>query len=94
MTLVDARGERCPMPVIRLAKVAAQAHPGEQIVVLATDPAARADISAWSRMRGHTLVEIRDEAEHTAYVVIISQGPLPSPEPAAPAPSDSGSSGG
>ena len=32
MTLVDARGERCPMPVIRLAKVAAQARPGEQIV--------------------------------------------------------------
>lgn len=53
MTLVDARGLRCPLPVLRLAKVAVDAPDGTQIDVWATDPAAAPDIRAWARMRGH-----------------------------------------
>ena len=54
---VDARGLRCPLPVIRLAEAARDAPSGTEIVVLATDPAARYDIPAWCRMRGHVLHE-------------------------------------
>ncbi len=69
MTVVDARGERCPLPVIRLAR-AVKDDPGVgQITVLATDPAAAHDIPAWCRMRGHRLAERRDEGDHTAYVI-------------------------
>lgn len=50
--LVDARGLRCPLPVIRLAEAARDAAPGDVIEVWATDPAAAADIPAWCRMRG------------------------------------------
>ena len=50
-TVVDARGLRCPLPVIRLAAVARGAAPGTVITVLATDPAARHDVPAWCRMR-------------------------------------------
>lgn len=50
--LVDARGLRCPLPVIRLAEAARDATPGDVIEVWATDPAAAADIPAWCRMRG------------------------------------------
>jgi tRNA 2-thiouridine synthesizing protein A len=57
---VDARGLRCPLPVIRLAEVARDAPPGTCIVVLATDPAARHDIPAWCRMRHHELVELSE----------------------------------
>jgi tRNA 2-thiouridine synthesizing protein A len=53
---VDARGLRCPMPVIRLAEAARDAPAGACIVVLASDPAARYDIPAWCRMRGHELL--------------------------------------
>ena len=54
--MVDARGLRCPIPVIRLAEAARSAAPGTEVTVLWTDPAARYDIPAWTRMRGHRLV--------------------------------------
>lgn len=53
---IDARGLRCPLPVIRLAARAKGAADGTLIAVLATDPAARYDVPAWARMRGHETV--------------------------------------
>ncbi|WP_448060993.1 sulfurtransferase TusA family protein [Cellulomonas hominis] len=60
--VLDASGLRCPAPVIRLARLAKDSPPGTRIAVLATDPAARLDIPAWARMRGHELVGIEPEA--------------------------------
>ncbi len=51
--VVDARGLRCPLPVIRLAARARDLPAGTLVVVLSTDPAARHDVPAWARMRGH-----------------------------------------
>ena len=42
---------------------------GKKASEAATDPAARSDVAAFCRMRGHELVEITDEPEHTAYLV-------------------------
>ena len=52
-TLVDARRLRCPLPVIRLAVAAKGLPAGSELTVLSTDPAARLDVPAWCRMRGH-----------------------------------------
>lgn len=60
---VDARGLRCPLPVIRLAEAARVAPAGALIVVLASDPAARHDIPAWCRMREHDLLEVTEVAD-------------------------------
>lgn len=54
--LVDARGLRCPLPVVRLAQAARETGPGVLLTVLATDPAARLDVPAWARMRGYRMV--------------------------------------
>jgi TusA-related sulfurtransferase len=54
--IIDALGKRCPLPVIMLAKLAADQAPGTEIAVLADDPAAAVDIPAWCRMKGHTFV--------------------------------------
>jgi tRNA 2-thiouridine synthesizing protein A len=62
---VDARGLRCPLPVIRLAEAARDAAAGTVIVVLAGDPAARHDIPAWCRMRDHELQEVTEVREAT-----------------------------
>ena len=67
--LVDARGERCPLPVIRLARAVQDEPDLRAVTVLATDPAAAHDIPAWCRMRGHRFAGARDEGDHTAYVV-------------------------
>ena len=53
--VVDARGLRCPLPVIRLATAARGLPAGTLVTVLSTDPAARHDVPAWARMRGHAM---------------------------------------
>jgi cysteine desulfurase len=70
--VVDARGLRCPLPVIRLAERARLAPAGAVVEVWATDPAARADIPAWCRLRGHGYLGSRVLGEHTAYAVRVT----------------------
>ena len=67
--LVDARGLRCPLPVIRLAGAARDRAPGSVLEVWATDPAAAADVPAWCRLRGHDFLGAAEGAGHTAYRV-------------------------
>lgn len=71
---VDARGLRCPLPVLRLAAALRDAPPGSTVVLLATDPATRVDVPAFARMRQLEVVEIVDHGDHTAYVL---RGPQP-----------------
>ncbi|MBO9554024.1 sulfurtransferase TusA family protein [Cellulomonas sp.] len=59
--VVDARGLRCPAPVIRLARAARDVPAGTELTVLATDPAAVHDVPAWARMRGHELVSATED---------------------------------
>jgi TusA-related sulfurtransferase len=51
--ILDCRGRRCPVPVIELARRIGDVGPGEVVTVVADDPAARLDVPAWCRMRGH-----------------------------------------
>lgn len=51
--IVDARGLKCPLPVLRLEKRLARLAPGATLVVLATDPMARVDIPLYCRQHGH-----------------------------------------
>ena len=53
MIVLDCRGKRCPLPVIELARRIGDVAPGGVIAVAADDPAARLDVPAWCRMRGH-----------------------------------------
>ena len=48
---LDCRGQRCPLPVIAVAKRLPELAVGEILTVLADDPAAAGDIAAWCRMR-------------------------------------------
>ena len=52
-TRLDARGLKCPLPVLKLEKILATAAPGHRIVVLATDPMAKVDIPLYCRQHGH-----------------------------------------
>jgi cysteine desulfurase len=54
--IVDARGKRCPVPVIELARALPMVAIGEVVEVLADDPAARVDIPVWCRMKGQEYV--------------------------------------
>jgi len=67
---VDARGLKCPLPVIQLARLARGRPSGTVLLAWADDPAAEADIPAWARMRGHA-VTLERQREHTAYTVVL-----------------------
>jgi tRNA 2-thiouridine synthesizing protein A len=58
--VVDARGSRCPVPVLRLATAVRGLPAGTEATVLATDPAVEHDVPAWARMRGHTVLELSE----------------------------------
>ncbi|MGW0506494.1 sulfurtransferase TusA family protein [Micromonospora sp. NPDC003241] len=49
--VLDCLGQRCPLPVIALARRLPSLPVGAVIRVLADDPAAAVDIPAWCRMR-------------------------------------------
>ncbi|MCW2610472.1 MAG: hypothetical protein QOC93_2122 [Actinomycetota bacterium] len=71
MTLVlDCRGQRCPLPVIVLARRIADVGPGELVRVDADDPAAPNDVAAWCRMRGHTFVGVEPQPDGVPGIVV------------------------
>jgi tRNA 2-thiouridine synthesizing protein A len=49
--VIDCLGQKCPLPVIALAKQIRNVGIGEVVRVLADDPAAANDIPAWCRMK-------------------------------------------
>lgn len=54
--ILDARGLRCPLPVLKARKALKDLAPGEILQVLATDPGAVKDFEAFCRTTGHRLV--------------------------------------
>jgi tRNA 2-thiouridine synthesizing protein A len=51
MLVLDCRGQRCPLPIIELARNYRKVEVGAVVRVLADDPAAANDIPAWCRMK-------------------------------------------
>lgn len=51
--LLDARGLKCPLPVLKAEKRLAELPPGATLVILANDPVARIDIPLFCLQQGH-----------------------------------------
>ena len=60
--LLDAQGLKCPLPVLRARKKARELAPGEELTVLATDPAAPADFRAFCEQTGHVFLSVSEAA--------------------------------
>ncbi|MEX5632000.1 sulfurtransferase TusA family protein [Parafrankia sp. FMc2] len=84
--VLDARGRRCPIPIIELARHINDVDVGQLIELWADDPAAAADVAAWCRMRGHTLVGQRTRAAATGSAATGSAPPGETPDGAEPPP--------
>jgi tRNA 2-thiouridine synthesizing protein A len=55
---LDCRGLNCPMPVLKTQTAMKALNPGERLTLLATDPGTRADIAAWARRTGNSLLSV------------------------------------
>src|SRR5690242_21434052 len=73
--IVDARGLKCPLPVLKMEKRLAALPSGVVLVVLATDEMARVDIPLYCRQHGHA--HSLDREGTTLRFTIVSGGDAP-----------------
>ena len=66
--VVDARGLSCPLPLIKARAALAALAPGDELLVLATDPEAPIDLAALAADHGLRLTTGR-EADHWRFVL-------------------------
>ncbi|MDR9427008.1 MAG: sulfurtransferase TusA family protein [Salibaculum sp.] len=74
-TPLDARGLKCPLPVLRAGKLLRTMAPGARLRVLADDPVAVIDIPHFCQEAGHVLLEQGECDGHQIY--LIERGPRP-----------------
>ncbi|HET6712164.1 MAG TPA: sulfurtransferase TusA family protein [Actinomycetota bacterium] len=68
-TIVDARGQSCPGPLVTLAKALKEASSGDLLELLATDPGSRSDIPSWAEISGNELLESNEADGEYRYLV-------------------------
>lgn len=54
---LDAKGLTCPMPIVNIKKAIDTLEHGEILEVHVTDKGALADIPAWAKAGGHTILQ-------------------------------------
>jgi tRNA 2-thiouridine synthesizing protein A len=67
---LDARGLRCPLPILRTKKALATLHSGQRLRVLTTDPGSMKDFSAFARQSGNVL-EVAHEVGEGEYEFVL-----------------------
>lgn len=68
-TELDARGLRCPEPVMLVRKTIRALAEGETLLVLADDPSTTRDIPSFCRFMDHTLVASQIEQQPYRYLI-------------------------
>ncbi|MEN8895273.1 MAG: sulfurtransferase TusA family protein [Yoonia sp.] len=66
---LDTTGLLCPLPVLKARKRLSTLASGEELRVLADDPAALVDMPHFCAEAGHELVETSDQGDAQLYVI-------------------------
>ncbi|MGX9354182.1 sulfurtransferase TusA family protein [Roseobacteraceae bacterium S113] len=66
---LDALGLLCPLPVLKARKRLQPLSSGDELEVLADDPAAIIDIPHFCVEAGHTLLETHERDGHQVYLI-------------------------
>jgi tRNA 2-thiouridine synthesizing protein A len=61
--VLDARGLMCPDPIVEAETISRDAPGGQEVLVLATDPAAPIDFEVWCIHKGHQYLGQSDKGE-------------------------------
>lgn len=68
-SVLDVKGMKCPLPVLRANRALRTMTPGDRLRVLATDRAAVSDFQAFCRDSGHALLAWSEEAGVFSFVI-------------------------
>lgn len=66
---VDAKGKKCPMPVLLASRGIKDLAPGDLMLIEATDNGSQSDIPSWARDTGNELVEASTSDGVHRYVI-------------------------
>lgn len=66
---VDARGLRCPMPLLRAKQAMRDLDRGQRLLVLATDAGSERDFYAFADLAGHRIVEFKTKDGVYSYLL-------------------------
>ena len=66
---LDARGLKCPLPVLKARKAMKPLAVGDDLTVLATDPSAPKDFEEFCHATGYGLVDSRRDGD--AFVIVL-----------------------
>ena len=72
--VLDAKGLRCPLPVIKTRMALDKMAVGEAVTVLATDPASNIDIRHLCNNNGHEMVDASEEDGVLTFVIRKGEG--------------------
>lgn len=61
--VLDVKGLKCPLPVLRVQKRMRDLPEGETLRILATDPGAPRDVAAYCEAKGHELLGTSQDAD-------------------------------
>lgn len=67
--VVDARGLKCPEPVMMLHAAIRSATPDACVQLLATDPSTQRDVANFCRFLEHELVESNQTEDQYSYLI-------------------------
>lgn len=66
---LDARGLRCPLPILRCKKGIAEIEGGQVLRVVATDPGAVKDFQSFCKQTGHELLSQEQQDEEFIFYI-------------------------
>ena len=69
-TIIDARGLKCPQPVLRARAALAELHSGDVVELLATDSHAEIDVTVFCDRTGHLLRSITQDESGVLHLLI------------------------
>ncbi|MDG4812061.1 sulfurtransferase TusA family protein [Hydrogenovibrio sp. 3SP14C1] len=58
-TRIDAKGLKCPMPVIKLQQQTRKSNAGDHLLIECTDPGAEKDITSWCKVNRHKVIHVQ-----------------------------------
>jgi len=67
--LIDVRGLKCPLPVLKTARRMAPHPAGTRFIVLTTDPMAAIDVPHFCNENGHVLLRDGREGEELRFEI-------------------------
>ena len=73
ITLVDASGLKCPLPVLKARKALQSLTDGDKLRVISTDPASPLDFKHFCNSKGHSLISVKENEESFEFVIVKSR---------------------